>query len=186
MDQATRIREILKKRGIHGNVTKAQLLEALRALPPRPTYGAPSYADDSHDYSVGMLMFTPAQRQTLKLIPDVRLGRERVRPGIILRKELPHIVTKDMLCATRNAIGLEKLPGLAKPEAPTRLRSVTTFESVLRVRIHAIVCRNNDGNLSDGSPGQTQQEIGEAISNTIVEANKIFATLSSRLENNGN
>ena len=75
--------------------------------------------------------------------------------------------------------------GLTVKTAPTRqLRTIQptveieavspALEPRLRVRVQALACRNDNGLLSNGSKGQSQQELGSAISKTIAYANEIF------------
>ena len=73
MDHISFIRDRLNQRGFGKTVTEAQLLEVLRTLPPRLSYGVPLQYDDSRNHYGELVTLTPAQRQRLGVVAPQRL-----------------------------------------------------------------------------------------------------------------
>ena len=174
MNRVTQIRAVLNQRGIFNELTQNQLLDAISSLPRRPKLGVPAYADDTHDPMMELLAMTAEQREKLglKTPPTVRRLRTPLhipQPNQVLH---PEVITE--LQQQETAMGSASLGSLILAR-PFKLRTLMPrFEPHLRVRVQALVCRNDDGRLSNGSIGQSQQEIGQAIAKTIAAANAIF------------
>jgi hypothetical protein len=60
-------------------------------------------------------------------------------------------------------------------------RALTSFQPKLRDRVQAVVCRNHDGRMSNGQPGQSRAELETAIRNAITLTNTIMATANIEL-----
>jgi hypothetical protein len=79
----------------------------------------------------------------------------------------------------RTALGLTVRTAPIRPFRSLRVagdqqRQLQDLTPRLQVRVQVLACRNDNGLLSNGSTGQSQQELGEAISKTIAYTNEIF------------
>jgi hypothetical protein len=148
MNRIDHIREVISQKGLKGEVTETQLLDVLRSLPSRPSLGAPAHADDSHDPGMELMTLTTEQRKAL---------------GLTVRTSPVRALSK-----TRQAVEPESVS-----PADQQLQ-VQALGPVLRVHVQALACRNDNGLLSNGSAGQSRQELGEAIARAVAYANEIF------------
>lgn len=168
MERISQIRAVLNQQGLQGEITETQLLDVLRSLPSRPSLGAPAHADDSNDPGMELLTLTAEQRTALGV--TIRTAHIRPLPLLRVAADQPPQVNGEAAEArmTRQAVETEA----AKPaDVQHQLQNI---EPRLRVRVHALACRNDNGLLANGSTGQSQQELGEAIARTIAATNEIF------------
>ncbi len=170
MDRISQIRSVLNQQGLQGEITETQLLDVLRSLPSRPSLGAPAHADDSNDPGMELLTLTAEQRTALGL--TVRTAP--IRP-------LPSLQVTDSSDQPRQVNGEAAEARIARQTIETKTVSsaeeqnkLQNLEPRLRARVQALACRNDDGRLSNGNTGQSQQELGEAIARTIAATNEIF------------
>ena len=147
MNRISQIKEALNQQRLQGEITETQLLEVLRSLPSRPSLGAPAHADDSNDHEMELLTLTAEQRTALGL----KVRKTPIRP--------------------LSSLKVADSTSVSPTDEKNQLQSP---ESLLRIRVQALACRNDNGQLSNGSAGQSQQELGEAIAKTITYANQIF------------
>jgi hypothetical protein len=173
MNRISQIREALNQQQLQGEITETQLLDVLRSLPTRPTLGAPAHADDSKDFGMELLTLTPEQRTALGLT----VRTTPIRPSPSLREtdldQIQHFNGEaEEARMTRQTVETEVESESVKLTEQQRL--LQSLEPRLRIRVHALACRNDNGRLSNGSNGQSQQELREAISKTIAAANEIF------------
>lgn len=169
MDRMSHIRAVLHQQGLQGEITETQLLDVLRALPSRPSLGAPAHADDSQDHAVELLTLTAEQRTALGLA--VRTAPLRPFPPLrTVDADQPTSFHGEAAeaCLARQAVETDSASPADAPRQPR------TLDPRLSVRVQALACRNDNGRLSNGSTGQSRQELGEAIARTIAAANEIF------------
>ncbi len=168
MNRISQIQAVLQQQELQGEITETQLLEVLRSLPSRPSLGAPAHADDSKDPGMELLTLTAEQRTALGLTSRTT----PTRPLSSLQE-----TDFDQIQQFNGEAAEARLSRLAETEAvqsADQQRQLQSLEPRLRVRVHALACRNDNSRLSNGSTGQSQSELGEAIAKTIAAANKIF------------
>lgn len=69
----------------------------------------------------------------------------------------------------------------ASEEEGVASRALNAFEPKLRIRVHAVFCRNFDGKMSNGLPGQSRADLEIGVSRAIALANTIMATANIEL-----
>ena len=151
MDKITLIRQALTRRGVGSSPTEQQVIDVLSTFPLGPTHGVPPQSDDRRDYHTAIMLMTSEHREQLGL-------PSRREPGATVAALTPREHIESPGARETLALTPGLLPGVK-----------------LQIRVHALVCRNDDGMLSDGGPGETSAELATRISDTIAEANKIYA-----------
>jgi hypothetical protein len=174
MDLITHLRRELDRRGYPERITENELVEVLQSFYAGPDLGVPSYADDRDDPFIVSHLLPPEDRRRLGL-PVRRPGRPQ-RLANLPQPERPFVASRgDRLAVSERSAGPQSLVSLAgTTRLADRVPALAEPSPLLRLRVQAVVCRNADGLLSDGSLGQSEADIGPAIANAIAATNDIF------------
>lgn len=175
MNRINEIRSILNQRGITEDVSETDVIEAIKALPRRPSLGVPAHADDTDDPSAELFTMTAEQREQLGLKTSRTPQRLRTpirtpQPNQLLRPEdAAKLKTSELSIGSEGAGSLLSVVPVSKNDL------IIEPKPRLRVRVHALVCRNDNGLYANGTQPQSKEEVGLGIAKTIAAANEIFA-----------
>ncbi|MBL8188157.1 MAG: hypothetical protein JNK38_09120 [Acidobacteria bacterium] len=173
MDRISYVKGLLNQRARGKKNTAAQQIEALKSLPRRPSYGVPPQWDDGQDHEVQLITLRPEHRRLLGVTEEFK---EPVGQLPVLRVPDPNRppTGKSGLRLATNAFGSDLLEGLASIAAQVSDATAVAPQPKLRIRVQAIVCRNDDGKFSNGGLGQSQKELASALTKTFAHVNKIY------------
>ncbi len=167
-----RLSAILRARALTGRVTREQLVDAARVLPRRPRLGAPVYADDTTDPFGVIATLSPDQLRSLGLIEPVQTDPRVLRTADTVVVTLSHGATTTNLAALLGHGGAPSAPPAPQPGTPP----AAVPQPLLRIRIQALMVRQSDGKLFDGSAGPPIDVMRKGVARAVAATNKIYAS----------
>jgi hypothetical protein len=141
------------------------------------TFQLPEGFDDRHYPGARDFQLPPAQRAVTR-IPEAL-------PALRLRTDAPEanalLIAEKVAGSLGAGVLSEPIVIAEEAKATDAPQDLTNLEPRLRLRVQAVVCRNGDGRMSNGLPGQTRAELETALTTTIGIANTIMATANVEL-----
>lgn len=139
----------------------------------------PQGFDDRHDPSMREFQLPPEQRKQPTAPPPETLRAMR------LRTDAPEETAIRIAGKVTGSAGvvepLLETAKTAEASADPEVAAAASLEPKLRLRVQALVCRNSDGRMSNGHPGQSRAELETAISHAITLTNTIMASANVEL-----
>ena len=173
MSRISQLINELKKRGIQAQVTKDQAVDILRTLPPSIKQPVPHQFDDRNDYHTELMLINMQHPEIVKM-PVRSTGVQKPRSSTSDRLKPVQLISNYNL----QSIKINSFTNLFQNITPSNKVAIANIISssgpLLRIRVHALVCRNSDGKLTSGKVGQTKEQMAAAIDKIIDEVNEIY------------